>query len=62
MTLISARFNRRSSRAPISRSTRQVLRGASLVARKIIEIGQTGLKDPAKICVRAIEELGLPQG
>lgn len=33
-----------------------------LIARKIIEIGQTGLKDPAKICVRAIEELGLPKG
>lgn len=33
-----------------------------LIARKIIEVGQTGLKDPAKICVRAIEELGLPKG
>lgn len=33
-----------------------------LIARKIIEIGQTGLKDPAKICLRAIEELGLPKG
>jgi hypothetical protein len=33
-----------------------------LIARKIIEIGQTGLKDPAKICVRTIEELGLPKG
>lgn len=33
-----------------------------LIARKIIEIGQTGLKDSAKICVRAIEELSLPKG
>lgn len=33
-----------------------------LIARKIIEIGQTGLKDPATICLRAIEELGLPKG
>lgn len=33
-----------------------------MIARKIIEIGQTGLKDPAKICIRAIEELGLPKG
>lgn len=33
-----------------------------LIARKIIEIGQTGLKDPATICLRTIEELGLPKG
>lgn len=33
-----------------------------LIARKIIEIGQTGLTDPATICLRAIEELGLPKG
>ena len=31
-----------------------------LIAKKIIEIGQTGLKDPAQISTRAIEELGLP--
>ena len=30
-----------------------------LVAKKIIEIGQTGLKDPAQISARAIEELGI---
>jgi hypothetical protein len=30
------------------------------IARKIIEIGQTGLKDPTQISARAIEELGLP--
>ena len=30
-----------------------------LVAKKIIEIGQTGLKDPAQISVRAIDELRL---
>ncbi|APO52160.1 hypothetical protein ACVIWV_009448 [Bradyrhizobium diazoefficiens] len=33
-----------------------------LIAKKIIEIGQTGLKDPSEICVRAVEELGLPKG
>lgn len=33
-----------------------------LTAKKIIEIGQTGLKDPAAICGRAVEELGLPKG
>ncbi|MET4038001.1 hypothetical protein ABIB94_009119 [Bradyrhizobium sp. JR7.2] len=33
-----------------------------LIAKKIIEIGQTGLKDPAEICGRAVEELGLPKG
>jgi hypothetical protein len=33
-----------------------------LIAKKIIEIGQTGLKDPAAICGRAVEELGLPKG
>lgn len=29
------------------------------IAKKIIEIGQTGLKDPGQISARAIEELGL---
>ena len=33
---------------------------AELIAKKIIEIGQTGLKDPVQISARAIEELGLP--
>lgn len=33
-----------------------------LIAKKIIEIGQTGLKDPAEICARAVEELSLPKG
>ncbi|BAR55573.1 hypothetical protein NK6_2392 [Bradyrhizobium diazoefficiens] len=33
-----------------------------MIAKKIIEIGQTGLKDPSEICVRAVEELGLPKG
>jgi len=33
-----------------------------LIAKKVIEIGQTGLKDPAEICGRAVEELGLPEG
>ena len=31
-----------------------------LVARKIIEVAQTGLKDPAKISAQAIKELGIP--
>ena len=34
---------------------------ADFIAKKIIEIGQTGLKDPARISARAIEELGLPE-
>ena len=29
-----------------------------LVAKKIFEIGQTGVRDPAQISQRAIEELG----
>jgi hypothetical protein len=29
------------------------------IAKKIIEIGQTGLKDPDQISKRAIQELGL---
>jgi hypothetical protein len=29
------------------------------IAKKIIEIGQTGLKDPAQISARAIQELAL---
>jgi hypothetical protein len=33
-----------------------------LIAKKIIEIGQTRLKDPSEICVRAVEELGLLKG
>jgi len=33
-----------------------------LIAKKIIEIGQTGLKDPAGICARAVEELRLSKG
>jgi len=33
-----------------------------LIAKKIIEIGQTGLKDLAEICGLAVEELGLPKG
>ena len=30
------------------------------IAKKIIKIGQTGLKDPTQISARAIAELGLP--
>jgi hypothetical protein len=30
-----------------------------IIAKKIIEVGQTGLKDPEQISARAIEELGL---
>jgi hypothetical protein len=30
-----------------------------IIAKKIIEVGQTGLKDPEQISSRAIEELGL---
>ncbi|MDI4234754.1 hypothetical protein OZ411_18280 [Bradyrhizobium sp. Arg237L] len=33
-----------------------------LIAKKIIEVAQTGLKDPAEICVRVLEELRLPKG
>ena len=33
-----------------------------LIAKKIIEIGQTGLKDPAQICLWAVEALGPPKG
>lgn len=33
-----------------------------LIAKKIIEIGQTGLRDPAQICRRAVEALDLPKG
>jgi hypothetical protein len=33
---------------------------AELIAKKVIEIGQTHLKDPVQISARAIEELGLP--
>ena len=30
------------------------------IAKKVFELGQTGLKDPKQISTRAIEELGLP--
>ena len=30
-----------------------------MIARKIIEIGQTGVKDPAQISTLAIKELGI---
>ena len=30
-----------------------------IVAKKIIEIGQTGLHDPAQICRQAVKELGI---
>ncbi|MHC4049873.1 hypothetical protein [Bradyrhizobium sp. 25ACV] len=33
-----------------------------LIAKKIIEIGQTGLKDPSDICGRAVDEFGLSKG
>jgi hypothetical protein len=29
-----------------------------MVAKKVIEIGQTGLRDPAQISAQAIKELG----
>lgn len=32
---------------------------AELIAKKIIEVGQTGLKEPAQISAKAIEELGI---
>ena len=32
---------------------------AEFIAKKIIEIGQTGLKDPAQISARAVQELAL---
>lgn len=31
-----------------------------IVAKKIIEISRTGLRDPAQICARAVKELGIP--
>jgi hypothetical protein len=31
-----------------------------MIAKKIIEIGQTGVKEPARISALAIEGLGLP--
>jgi hypothetical protein len=31
-----------------------------MIAKKIIEVGQTGLRDPAQISRLAINELGLP--
>jgi hypothetical protein len=31
-----------------------------LIAKKIIEVGQTGIRDPAQISQLAIKELGLP--
>lgn len=33
---------------------------SELVAKKVIEIGEAGVTDPAKISARAIKELGLP--
>jgi hypothetical protein len=30
-----------------------------MIAKKIIEIGQTGLRDPAQISAQAIQELGV---
>ncbi|WP_256805774.1 hypothetical protein [Bradyrhizobium sp. Bra64] len=33
-----------------------------MIAKKIIEIGQTGLKEPQEICGRVVEDLGLPKG
>lgn len=33
-----------------------------LIAKKIIEIGQTGVKDPDQICSRAVKALDLPEG
>lgn len=34
---------------------------SKMIAKKIIEIGQTSLKDPVQICIRAVEALGLPK-
>jgi hypothetical protein len=31
-----------------------------MIAKKIIEIAQTGVRDPAQIAMRAIKEIGLP--
>jgi hypothetical protein len=31
-----------------------------MIAKKIIEIAQTGVRDPAQISMRAIKEIGLP--
>lgn len=31
-----------------------------IIAKKIIEIGQTGLRDPSQISAQAVKELGLP--
>ena len=31
-----------------------------VVAKKIIEVARCGVRDPAKICARALIELGLP--
>jgi hypothetical protein len=33
-----------------------------MIARKIIEVGQTGVKDPAQISQLAIKDLGIQQG
>ncbi|QOZ45538.1 hypothetical protein XH89_20160 [Bradyrhizobium sp. CCBAU 53340] len=32
---------------------------AEMIAKKIIEIGQIGVRDPAEISARAIQELGM---
>jgi hypothetical protein len=31
-----------------------------MIAKEIIEIAQTGVRDPAQISMRAIKEIGLP--
>lgn len=31
-----------------------------MVAKKIIEIGQTGLRDPAQISAQVLKEIGIP--
>jgi hypothetical protein len=33
---------------------------AEIVAKKIIEVGLSGLRDPAQISSRALKELGIP--
>ena len=37
----------------------QTLTTLGLLAKKIIKIAQTGVKDPAEICERALRELGV---
>jgi hypothetical protein len=33
---------------------------AALIARKIIEVAQTGIREPADISAQAIKEIGIP--